>query len=62
VIVEVVFAFPGIGSLLVKAISGSDFFLIYGIVFIIILAISVATLLIDLIYPLIDPRIAYRSA
>ncbi|HLZ26591.1 MAG TPA: ABC transporter permease [Chloroflexota bacterium] len=62
VIVEVVFAFPGIGSLLVKAISGSDFFLIYGIVFIIILAISVATLLIDLVYPLIDPRIAYRSA
>jgi len=62
VIVEVVFAFPGIGSLLVKAISGSDFFLIYGIVFMIILAISVATLLIDLVYPLIDPRIAYRSA
>jgi peptide/nickel transport system permease protein len=62
VIVEVVFAFPGIGSLLVKAISGSDFFLIYGIVFIIILAISVATLLIDLVYPLIDPRIAYQNS
>ena len=61
VIVEVVFAFPGIGSLLVKAISGSDFFLLYGIVFIIILAISIATLLIDLVYPLLDPRIAYRT-
>ena len=62
VIVEVVFGYPGIGSLLVKAISGSDFFLIYGIVFMIILAISVATLLIDLLYPLIDPRIAHRAA
>jgi len=61
VIVEVVFGFPGIGSLLVKAISGSDFFLLYGIVFMIILAISIATLLIDLAYPLLDPRIAYRS-
>ena len=62
VIVEVVFGFPGIGSLLVKAISGSDFFLLYGIVFMIILAISLATLLIDLVYPLLDPRIAYQSS
>ena len=61
VIVEVVFGFPGIGSLLVRAISGSDFFLLYGIVFMIILAISLATLLIDLVYPLLDPRIAYQS-
>ncbi len=62
VIVEVVFGFPGIGALLVKAISGSDFFLLYGIVFMIILAISLATLLIDLVYPLLDPRIAYQSS
>jgi peptide/nickel transport system permease protein len=62
VIVEVVFGYPGIGSLLVKAISGSDFFLIYGIVFVIILAISIATLIIDLAYPLLDPRIAHRAA
>jgi peptide/nickel transport system permease protein len=62
VIVEVVFGYPGIGSLLVKAIAGSDFFLIYGIVFMIILAISVATLLIDVLYPLIDPRITHRGA
>jgi peptide/nickel transport system permease protein len=62
VIVEVVFGYPGIGSLLVKAIAGSDFFLIYGIVFVIILAISLATLLIDLLYPLIDPRIAHHGA
>jgi peptide/nickel transport system permease protein len=61
VIVEVVFGYPGIGSLLVKAIAGSDFFLIYGIVFVIILAISIATLIIDLAYPLLDPRIAHQA-
>lgn len=57
VLVEVVFAYPGIGTLLFQGIQGSDFFLIYGIVFMIILSIGIATMLIDLIYPLLDPRI-----
>jgi peptide/nickel transport system permease protein len=57
VLVEVVFAYPGIGQLLFQAIQGSDFFLIYGIVFMIILAIGIVTTLIDFIYPLLDPRI-----
>jgi peptide/nickel transport system permease protein len=61
VLVEVVFGYPGIGTLLYKAITGSDYFVIYGVVFIVILAISLATLLIDLAYPLLDPRITYRS-
>jgi peptide/nickel transport system permease protein len=62
VLVEVVFGLPGIGTLLYKSITGSDFFVIYGIVFIIILAIALATLIIDLVYPLLDPRISYRSS
>ena len=61
VIVEVVFAYPGIGSLLYRAISGLDYFVIYGVVFITILAIGLATLIIDLAYPLLDPRISYRG-
>jgi peptide/nickel transport system permease protein len=60
VLVEVVFGLPGIGSLLYKAISGSDYFLVYGVVFIIILAIAVATTVLDLVYPLLDPRITYQ--
>jgi peptide/nickel transport system permease protein len=60
VLVEVVFGYPGIGSLLYKAITGSDYFVIYGVVFIVILAISTATLAVDLIYPFLDPRISYR--
>jgi peptide/nickel transport system permease protein len=61
VLVEVVFGLPGIGTLLYKSITGSDFFVIYGIVFIIIFAIALATLIIDLVYPLLDPRISYRN-
>ncbi len=62
VVVEIVFGYPGIGSLLFQAIAASDYFLIYGVVFITVLAIGLATLLIDLAYPLLDPRITYRRA
>jgi peptide/nickel transport system permease protein len=60
VLVEVVFGYPGIGTLLYQAISGFDYFLIYGIVFLVIVSIGLATLVLDLIYPLLDPRITYR--
>jgi peptide/nickel transport system permease protein len=62
VVVEIVFAYPGIGGLLYQAISGSDYFLIYGIVFIAVLTITLATLAIDLLYPLLDPRISYQRS
>jgi peptide/nickel transport system permease protein len=59
VLVEVIFQYPGVGSLLYQSIRASDFYMIQGVVFIIIVAIGLATLLLDLIYPLIDPRISY---
>lgn len=62
VIVEKIFGYPGVGSLLFQAISGLDYFLIYGIVFMTVLTITFATIAIDLTYPLLDPRIAYRRA
>lgn len=62
VIVEAIFAYPGIGTLLLRAITASDYFLIYGIVFMIVLSIALATLIIDLLYPLLDPRISYRRS
>ena len=62
VLVEVIFSFPGIGTVLYNAIRGSDFYLVQGIVFILIVSIGVATLILDLIYPLLDPRITYRRA
>ena len=62
VVVEVVFAYPGIGTVLYQAIRGSDYFLVQGIVFVLIVSIGVATLVLDLIYPLLDPRITYKKA
>jgi peptide/nickel transport system permease protein len=60
ILVEVVFGFPGIGSLLYRAVSGSDYFVIYAIVYMLILAIALATFVIDVVYPLLDPRISYQ--
>lgn len=60
-IVEVIFTYPGVGSLLFQAIQGADYFLIYGIVFMVVVAIALATLLVDLAYPLLDPRIRTGS-
>src|SRR5205807_3034047 len=59
VLVEVIFQYPGVGSLLYQAIRSSDFFMIQGVVFIVIVAIGFATLVLDLIYPALDPRISY---
>jgi peptide/nickel transport system permease protein len=59
VLVEVVFQYPGVGSLLYQSIRASDFYMIQGVVFIIIVAIGIATLILDLIYPFLDPRISY---
>lgn len=62
VLVEVIFGFPGIGTILFNAIRQSDYFLIQGIVFGVIVSLGIATFILDLIYPLLDPRITYRRA
>jgi len=61
ILVEVIFAYPGVGSVLVRAILGFDWFVIQGVVFLIILTVAFSMLIIDLIYPLLDPRISYRG-
>lgn len=62
VLVEVIFGYPGIGTLLFQAIRENDHFLIQGIVFTVIVALGLATLILDLVYPLLDPRISYRRS
>jgi len=62
VLVEVVFGYPGVGSVLFAAIRQADWFLIQGAVFVIVVRIGLATLILDLVYPKLDPRITYRSA
>jgi peptide/nickel transport system permease protein len=60
VLVEVIFGYPGVGGILYGAITGFDYFTIQGIVFTIIVSIGIATTLVDLVYPILDPRITYR--
>ena len=60
VLVEVIFGYPGVGTILFHAIRENDHFLIQGIVFTVIVALGVATLILDVVYPLLDPRISYR--
>lgn len=62
ILVEVVFSYPGIGTVLYHAIRQFDYFLLQGIVFTIIIGVTLATLILDLVYPLLDPRISYQQA
>ena len=61
VLVERVFGYPGLGNLLYDAIKLVDYFLIYGCVYLLILTIGCSMMLLELIYPLIDPRIRSNS-
>jgi peptide/nickel transport system permease protein len=58
-LVEYIFAYPGMGYLLYLGIVNTDYTLIQGIVFIIIVGTATAVFILDLLYPLIDPRITY---
>jgi len=57
ILVEVVFAYPGIGYLLFRAISSNDYFVIQGVTLFVIMSVGLALLILDLLYPLLDPRI-----
>ncbi|MFI5359419.1 MAG: ABC transporter permease [Halanaerobiales bacterium] len=59
-ITEIVFSYPGLGNLLFSAITTGDYNLIMGITALSILAITSLVLIIDLLYPLFDPRIKYK--
>ncbi|CAH1687873.1 Peptide/nickel transport system permease protein [Hyphomicrobiales bacterium] len=61
VLVEIVFAYPGVGTLLLDSIKLYDFPTIYGIVFILTLTVALSMLIVDLIYPLLDPRVRVEA-
>jgi peptide/nickel transport system permease protein len=57
IITEQVFGYPGIGSLLIDGVHSGDYSLVLGVTTVSIIAVSAAVLLLDLLYPLIDPRV-----
>lgn len=58
-ITEIVFGYPGLGMLLYRAIVNGDYNLIMGITLFSIIGITTAILIVDLTYPLFDPRVRY---
>jgi peptide/nickel transport system permease protein len=59
VVTEAVFTYPGLGRLLIQAISTRDYPLIQGCILFILLVFVLINLLVDVLYAYIDPRIDY---
>jgi peptide/nickel transport system permease protein len=59
VVVEVVFAWPGLGQLALTAVQARDYPVLQGAVLLFALAFLVINLLVDLLYAYLDPRISY---
>lgn len=59
IIVETVYAIPGLGSLLVGALLGRDYYVVQGLTLVFAFATVLVTLVIDLVSALIDPRIRH---
>ena len=57
IVVETIFGLPGLGFVLITAIRSNDFLVIYGIVLFITIAVAVLMALVELLYPLLDPRV-----
>jgi len=57
VIVETLFSLPGLGSLVINAISNRDYLMVQGIVLVVAVAYVLINTLVDLSYPLLDPRV-----
>jgi len=57
IVVESQFGLPGLGRVLSQAIQSNDFLVIYGIVLFITIAVASLMVLVELFYPLLDPRI-----
>lgn len=59
ILVEYLFNYPGVGQLLYQGILNEDYVLVESIVFLLIVTTALAVLVLDLVYPLLDPRISY---
>jgi ABC-type dipeptide/oligopeptide/nickel transport system permease component len=60
IMVEIIFARPGMGKLLLSAIKQNDYNVVQSVIFVYCLIIMVVNLITDVIYGWIDPRIVYK--
>jgi peptide/nickel transport system permease protein len=61
-LIEIIFSYPGVGWLLYRAITDNDYVMIQAITFLLVVAVATMALLIDLLYPRLDPRISYARS
>lgn len=61
ILVEIVFSYPGLGYQLYMSIVNSDYTVIQGITLVLAISVGLAVLIIDLLYPRLDPRVNYVS-
>lgn len=59
-ITEILFSYPGVGTLIYQSVLQSDYNLLLGTISLAIVAVASATLVVDLFYPILDPRIRNR--
>src|SRR5438552_18861015 len=62
IITEQIFFWPGVGKLVVDSISGRDYPVVQAVVLISALSYMFSTLLVDIVYGWLDPRISYSKA
>ena len=55
-VTEIVFGYPGVGSLILTAVQNQDYFLLQGAFLFIIIGVLVANFIVDLLYIVVDPR------
>ena len=57
VVVERVFAIPGLGNLLLAGVANRDLLLVQGVVMVIVLAVLIVNFAVDVLYTVLDPRL-----
>jgi peptide/nickel transport system permease protein len=55
--VEVVFNWPGLGTLTVEALSARDYPVLQGIFLLVAISVVIANLIADIVYSVLDPRV-----
>jgi peptide/nickel transport system permease protein len=59
VITETVFAWPGMGSLVIRAIAERDYMIVQGVVLVLAVVFAILNIMADVVYTVLDPRIRY---
>lgn len=61
IIVEKIFFLPGLGQLILQAIAQRDLIVVQGVIMVLVASVLLVTLLVDLLYRVVDPRISFAA-